>query len=158
MDNVNKRILVVDDDKQIAKLCVRTLTKEGYIVEAYTDPSFAKERISQQFFDLVLSDLMMPEVDGNEILRTVRKESPLTDVIIMTGVATIESAVNAIKAGAYDYIPKPFEIDGLLDKVRKCLDKRELVTEINELKEIIALHKDFHRIHSILKSVFRQCV
>ena len=136
-----EKIIVLDDEKSIQELCKRVLTKEGYIVETYSEGKEVLERISKEKYDLILIDLIMPKIDGIKILKEIKKISPDTDVIVMTGFATIDSAVETIRLGAWDYIAKPFEIDELKQKIKNCLERRKLSSEVNELKEILTLYE-----------------
>jgi DNA-binding NtrC family response regulator len=101
-------ILVVDDEELLAKSCGQILAGEGYAVAIETRGGAALEYVRRHRPDIVLTDLMIPEVDGMALLREVRRVAPEALVIVITGFATVDSSVEAIQAGAYDYIPKPF--------------------------------------------------
>ncbi len=135
-------ILVVDDDPVILKSAERILKPYGYEVEIYTSPHDAVKRCSEKNFDLVLSDLRMPEIDGLELLKKIKSRSPSTEVIIITGFGTVKTAVEALKYGAYDYIEKPFTPEHLLRTVSQCLDgKRLLIENLRLKKEVQRLYK-----------------
>ncbi len=136
-----EKIIVLDDEKSIGQLCKRVLVKEGYIVEIYSDGEKALDHISKEKVDLVLVDLKMPKIDGLSVLKRIKKISPDTDVIVMTGYTSIDSAVESIRLGAWDYIAKPFEIEDLKQKIKNCLQRRVLNSEVSELKEIVALYE-----------------
>lgn len=117
----NKRIMIVDNEEPICDLYKRVFLREGYSVEAFTDGAQAIERIKQQKFDLVLTDLKMPYIDGFDVIRMVREISPETIIIVVSGYPTIESVIRSVRLGAVDYIMKPFEVPDLLSKVKRCL-------------------------------------
>jgi len=123
------KILVVDDDPQILEVIAEVLGEGGYTVEAAPDGTKAIKSIDAEFYDLVVTDLKMPEVDGMQVLRHVVEQSPDTMCIILTGYGTIESAVEAIKAGAFHYITKPIKSDEILMVVEKALKYRHLERE-----------------------------
>ncbi|MBN1823694.1 MAG: response regulator [Endomicrobiales bacterium] len=120
------RILIIDDEQGILDLCKRILEQEGYFVEVSDDGYKAIDIMSESPFDLVLTDLCMPGIDGLELLRKVKATWPQTEVIIFTGQATIETAVESLKGGAFDYVLKPFNILDLLTTVHKCLEHTRL--------------------------------
>ena len=101
------RVLVVDDDPAILKLFERVLSHDGFAVSATCSPKEALSLVDEKKFDLVICDINMPEVNGFELLRVTRQRYPEVVVVIITGYGTIESAVEAIKMGAYDYLTKP---------------------------------------------------
>jgi DNA-binding NtrC family response regulator len=111
------RILVVDDEDIIRMSCSRTLAPEGYEIKMAVNGLEGLELLGKESFDLVLTDLKMPNMDGIEVLRTIKEKWPDTDVVIVTGYQTVETAVKAIKLGAYDYLEKPFTPDVLIETV-----------------------------------------
>jgi len=137
----NEKILVIDDERLIVELMEDILKKEGYIVKGFTDGEDALKCVLEEKFDLVLVDLKMPKIDGIEVLKKIKEVSPQTEVIIVTAYATIDTAVESIKLGAYDYITKPFDIDNLLQKLKRCLEKKSLVEEVDTLKDVISIYK-----------------
>ena len=104
------RILLVDDKENMLKLLARVLG-EKYELSLAADGSRALAQIEAQDFDVVLTDLRMPGADGFQVLRAVKDRCPATEVVLMTGYATVQDAVQAIKQGAYDYLTKPFDPD-----------------------------------------------
>ena len=120
------RVLIVDDESGIRDLLTLELSSLGYSVETAADGVQAMEAINFQKFQIVLCDMKMPHVGGIEVLEAVREKHPDTEVIMMTGYATVETAVSAMKRGAYDFIEKPFDIAELLALVDKCLEKLQL--------------------------------
>jgi len=123
------RILVIDDELGIRQGCRRVLEPEGFVVETAATGKEGLERIRERSFDLVLLDVVMPDVRGIELLEPIHQQDPETIVIVITGYATVELAVEAIKAGAYDFLSKPFTSDVLLVTVRKGLERRRLLQE-----------------------------
>jgi len=139
-------ILVVDDEPNIAEVVRSTLISSGYEVEATSKPTDAEELLDQQEFDLVLTDLKMDPVDGLEILRRTKEKDPHVPVIIVTAFATVETAIEAMKAGAFDYILKPFKLSELKIVVRKALEYRATLVENDQLKEMLKTKYDLSNI------------
>jgi two-component system response regulator HydG len=127
------KILVVDDQRNMRATTAIVLRTAGHDVEEAEDGAAALQRIGQEAFDVVLTDLRMPDVDGMEVLREAQRIAPEAQVIVMTAYGTIESAVEAIRRGAYDFLAKPFKEDELLLRVSKALEKRRLVSEVSLL-------------------------
>ncbi len=127
------KVLVVDDQKNMRATTAIVLRQAGYAVEEAEDGAVAVQRIQGETFDVVLTDLRMPSVDGMEVLRAAQRIAPETQVIVMTAYGTIESAVDAIRQGAYDFLAKPFKEDELLLRVSKALEKRRLLGEVSLL-------------------------
>jgi DNA-binding NtrC family response regulator len=132
----NFRILVVDDEDSIRKRCVRLLSRQGYHVIGASSSTAALDLIQKEggWFDLLLVDIRMPGIDGIQLLEKVKAQRQSIQVIIMTGHATVETAVKAMKKGAYDYLSKPFEMEELLHLVKKVVEIRSLQQEIKELR------------------------
>jgi two-component system response regulator PilR (NtrC family) len=129
------RILVVDDDQGMREFMEIMLTKEGYSVTCAEDPSKAITLCNKKDFDLVITDLRMPKIDGIEFLKTIKDKKPETIVILITAYASGETAVNAMKEGAYDYLEKGGSIEELKKIVRAALIKKGLLTENEPLKK-----------------------
>jgi DNA-binding NtrC family response regulator len=119
------KILVVDDEDIVRTSCSRTLSPEGYDVRLAKNGAEGLKMASEERFDLVLTDLKMPDMDGIEVLRIIKEQWPETAVIIVTGYQTVDTAVKAIKLGAYDYIEKPFTPDALITAVREALTNKQ---------------------------------
>jgi DNA-binding NtrC family response regulator len=139
-------ILVVDDEENIVEVIASALGGEGFSVTATTNPLEAENLITEQPFDLVMSDLKMEPIDGLKILRACRQKDVNMPVIIITAFATAETAVEAMKAGAYDYVVKPFKLSELKLIVRRALEHRAAVVENFQLKEILKQKYDFSNI------------
>lgn len=135
------RILVIDDESSILKLLDRLLTQESYNVSTADNGGQALKLLALETFDVVLSDLKMPDTNGIELLKKIKNLYPQTEVIIMTGQATIESAIEAIKNGAYDYILKPFNIGELTSTIKKCLEYSRLRRQENIFRETTHLYQ-----------------
>jgi DNA-binding NtrC family response regulator len=119
-------VLVIDDDESIRLGCSQSLELEGFLVRSATNGRVGLELAREEAFDVVIVDLKMPEVDGMTVLGRLRQEAPDTQVIMITGYATIESAVEAMRVGAYDYLPKPFTSDMLNAVVKRAIERRRL--------------------------------
>lgn len=118
------RVLVVDDKPNMVKLC-RDILKDSYNVESAPDGKAALAKLTAAAFEVVLTDLKMPGLDGRRLLDNVKRCSPDTEVILMTGFATIESAVDAMRAGAFDYLSKPFDPDALFATVKRAVERTQ---------------------------------
>jgi len=125
----NARILVVDDEEVVCLSCSRLLSEEGYEVDTSADPKVGLAMAEEHPYDVILVDLKMPEIGGMEFLRRVKNIRPDTEVVIMTGFAQISTAVEAIKLGAFDYVPKPLSPDQLVVTIGKTLETREIRSE-----------------------------
>src|SRR4030065_2251292 len=113
-------LLVVDYEEVIREGMRRILSAEGYRVETSASGRAAIEKIQEQDFDVVITDLKMPGMDGIEVLKTIKILQPDVPVIIITGYSTVDTAVEAMKSGAFDYIAKPFTSSLIIDKVQKA--------------------------------------
>ncbi len=129
------RILVVDDEEIIRIGCLRILEDSTFHVDLAENGRVGLGKVKADGYDLVLLDLMMPEMGGMELLDEIQKLDPKIVCIIITGFATIETAVDAVKKGAYDYLPKPFTPDEFRAKVNRGLEKRRLILEAEKLRE-----------------------
>lgn len=131
----NIQVLVVDDEKVMREGCSRILLNEGYKVFTADCGEGAIEKFDREPFDLVLLDLKLPGMGGIETLRRLKEMEPGLTILIMTGYPSIESAVKAIKLGAYDYITKPFDPDTLRIAVNRALERKNLVAENHHLRQ-----------------------
>jgi len=129
------RILVLDDEPDMVENCRRILSRDGHECLTTTSAEEALRMIESAPPDLVLTDLRMPSMDGLEMLSRVRELSPHTPVVMLTAFATVESAVAAVKAGAFDYLPKPFTLDQLRVTIERALTQRRLALENLHLRE-----------------------
>jgi len=127
------RVLVVDDQRNMRVTTAIVLRQAGFEVSEADGGAEALEKLGAEPFDVVLTDLRMGDVDGLEVLRGALEASPSTQVIVMTAFGSIESAVEAVRRGAYDYLSKPFQSDELRVRVEKALEKRRLLGEVSLL-------------------------
>ena len=135
------KILVIDDEIGILELCQRVLVQEGHTVTTATSGEEGLKLINSEGFDLVLSDLRMPGIDGIKLLKKIKETSPETEVIIVTGQATIETAIESLKGGAFDYILKPFNISELIASTQKCLEFAKLKRQESVFRETTYLYQ-----------------
>jgi DNA-binding NtrC family response regulator len=148
--NAPHRILVVDDEEVFRNLLQKTLRLEGYVVDTASDGLDAIELINRQHYLVILSDIMMPRADGIEVLRAARRVDPQAAVILVTGYASLDTALAAIKEGAYDYITKPFQLEEIRLTVANAAEKRRLVQENHRLME--NLKSAYQQIKTLMES------
>jgi DNA-binding NtrC family response regulator len=132
------RILVVDDEEIVVRSCLRILGEGDYEAEGVQSGEEALRRIEAHPYDVVILDIMMPKVDGLEVLRRVKESHPDIDVIMVTGLSQIDTAVRSMKLGAFDYLPKPFDPDELKVVVGRALERRRLLQENLSLKSEVS--------------------
>ncbi len=149
-DDEAPRILVVDDEQVIREILADFLSMEGFVVRTAADGSEALVELSRTHYDLVLSDLKMPKMGGLELLGAIQKHTPNVVTVIMTGFGTVETAIDAMKRGAYDYILKPFKVEEVVPTIRRGLEKQRLRAENIRLKEALSLYKVSEAIASSL--------
>jgi len=140
---MKSRILVVDDEESIREFLEIMLKKEGYEVTTAEDGAKAKEILTKKSFDMVISDMQMPNVTGIELLRHVRENYPDLVFMIITAFGTTETAVEAMKLGAYDYLTKPFKIDEVRLNIANALRSKNLETEVRVLKKELVKEYSF---------------
>jgi DNA-binding NtrC family response regulator len=140
------RILIVDDEEIVIKSCVRILDGGDFQIDAVEDGFAALRKIEEEPYDVVILDIMMPKMDGLEVLRRVKESHPDIDVIMVTGLSQIDTAVQAMKLGAFDYLAKPFDPDELKLVVRRALERRELLQENLNLKSAVSSKYRFENI------------
>ncbi len=141
IDADSPRVLVVDDEKVIREILADFLSIEGFFVATAQDGIAALEQLDQSHFDMVISDLKMPNMGGLELLEQIRLNHENVLAVIMTGFGTVETAIEAMKKGAYDYILKPFKVEEVVHIVHRGLEKQRLISENIRLREIISLHE-----------------
>lgn len=139
-------ILVIEDKESMAEMLKETLEAEGYNVISAGDGMEGIRRLKEERIDLVLTDLKLPKKSGIDILKAVKEENQLVPVIVMTAFGSVEIAVEAMKAGAFDFITKPFDTDHLLMLMKRALENQRLLTENILLKEEFASKFGFPRI------------
>jgi DNA-binding NtrC family response regulator len=136
------RILVVDDEAILRDAMAEALSRAGHAVDAFDSGRSALDRFSSESYDLVITDFRMPGMDGLEVLAEVRRNSPDVPVVLITAHGTVETAVAAMKRGAYDYILKPFKLDELELLVARALERRALSVENEALRARVAESED----------------
>ena len=159
---MKSRILVVDDEESIREFLEIMLKKEGYEVTLAEDGQKAKDLLSKKTFDMIISDLQMPHVTGIELLKHVKDSYPDTVFMLITAFGTTETAVEAMKMGAYDYLTKPFKIDEVRMNIQNALRSRNLEVENRSLKKELVKEYSFQNMvgnspamHSIFDMVKR---
>src|SRR3989337_2534995 len=135
------RVLVVDDEKVIREILSEFLTMEGYVVRAVEDGQRALDELKLRPYDMVISDLKMPKLSGLQLLEKITEANLSVLTVIMTGFGTVETAIEAMKKGAYDYILKPFKVEEVIHVVQRGLDRQRLKAENIRLNEALALHR-----------------
>ncbi|MFH1678462.1 MAG: response regulator [Candidatus Omnitrophota bacterium] len=129
------RILIADDEEVIREVLDRILSRQGYEVETVCDGIAALNRIRNADFDMVITDLKMPNMDGMELIRNIKELNKDLLIIVITGYASVQTAKEAIKLGCYDYITKPFEVEDISIIVKRAIEARRLAVEKQRLKE-----------------------
>jgi response regulator RpfG family c-di-GMP phosphodiesterase len=135
------RILVVDDEKVIREILADFLNMEGYVVHTVEDGVEALAELHRRSYNLVISDLKMPNMGGLELIQKITDEGLPVLTVIMTGFGTVESAIEAMKRGAYDYILKPFKVEEVMHIVQRGLDRQRLQHENIRLKDALSIYK-----------------
>ena len=156
------KILIIEDEEPIRRVLVRILSDEdsSFEIQEASDGKKGIDLIKKESFDLVLCDIKMPKIDGIELLQRTRKTNSSLPFIMLTGHGNIETAVESMKLGAYDFISKPPDLNRLINSVRNALEKKELITENKLLRqkvakkyEIIGESKPIMEIHSMVDKV-----
>lgn len=140
------KILIADDEKGIRDSLQMILNEEGYQTTVVSNGLEAIEEIKNNEYQLVISDIKMPELDGIALLEKTSKISPETYFIVMTAYASVETAISALRNGAYDYLLKPIEFDDIINKIKRLLDYKKLVDENKFLRQKISTTADFENI------------
>jgi len=142
------KVLVVDDEESLREICKEALLEHGYeVVEAKNGKEAIECLKNEKDIDIVLSDLNMPEMDGMALIEFINRHNLDVELIVMTGFGTIETAVEVMKKGAFDYVPKPFYLDHLLVKIDNALERRKEKKQrerLNKLVQILKLNKDLN--------------
>jgi DNA-binding response OmpR family regulator len=126
---ITQKILVVDDEKTVCDSIKKILSRKGYSVDNTLNADEAVDKIKNNSYDLVITDLMMPKISGMELLQIVKEHYPELEVVVVTGYASIDTAVEATKLGAADYLPKPFTPSELTEITRKALERKNIERE-----------------------------
>ena len=150
-------VLVIDDEQTIRSGTSAALSEVGYLVESCATGRDGLNQALNGNYDLILLDIKLPDINGMEILKTIRQQQSETMVIIMTGFATVENAVEALKIGAYDYLSKPFSSDELVIAVNKAIEHKTLKDDNRTLRQQLYQQYEFNKIvgeHQRLKEIF----
>jgi DNA-binding NtrC family response regulator len=140
------KILIVDDDREMCQFLADLLGEEGYAVEAVHDGASAVEKYRAESFDLTITDLMMPRMRGTELVKQLREIDSRALVLLITAFGSIESAVEAMHAGAFHYVTKPFRADEILLQIKRALEQRTLQSEVERLRKEVQSHYGFENI------------
>src|SRR5438034_1606670 len=143
------RLLIAEDEANLRLVLQKELQRLGYRVHAATDGEAALRKLEESNVDVLLCDINMPRIDGMELLRRVHQRPNPPEVIMLTGQATVETAVEAMKLGAYDYITKPYRINELDIRVKQAAEKRRLRVDNLRLREQLARQSGLPEIVSV---------
>ena len=127
-------VLIVDDESDFRDIVTKQLTRRDLYCESAADGDSALAIINTRPFDVVLLDVKMPGKDGTETLREIKRIAPMTEVIMLTGHATVESGINGIKYGAFDYLMKPMDIEPLMEKLDAAFERKRIQQDKIEAK------------------------
>lgn len=160
-------ILFVDDDLQILDVVSTYLSRYGYTIDAENNGLAALERIEQKDYAIIFTDLIMPEISGLDLLKSAKKVNPSTEVVIVTGYGTIESAIEALKLGGYDYLQKPINFERLKILIERIIEKRKLQLENVLIKrrlkdrfsydQLVGKSKKMQEIYEIIDRISTSC-
>jgi len=124
---VNINILIIDDDEDICEYMKTLLTATGYVVDTLSDPTRAEEKVRSEEYHLLIIDLMMPRMDGIEVIKQIRHADSDVAIVVFTGYPSVETAVDALKLNVSDYIKKPFDVDEFREKIAEVLRRKGLL-------------------------------
>ena len=143
---MKKRILIVDDEEIVVRSCLRILSEEEFDIDVANNGLEALSRVNEKDYDMMILDIMMPKMNGIEVLQRVKETHPDIDVIMITGLNEIDTAVKAMKLGAFDYLPKPFDPEELELVVARAFERRQLMQENVNLKKEVSARYSFENI------------
>src|SRR5258708_12102489 len=146
MKNGDVRILVVDDEPQMGDSVKQNLIEEGYCVDIATNGAAAIESFDQTVHQIVICDLMLPDMDGLEVMRHIKDARPTTEVIVVTGYGSVAKAVEATKAGAFYFVEKPFELSEILLLIDKASEHHRLIVETASIPPQLPPPSDYFHI------------
>ena len=157
-----KRLLIVEDERILRENLQTMFSEHGYQAEAAPNGEEAIRRLDQERFDLIITDMRMPEADGLEVLRKARQMDENTLVLVMTAYGSVEAAVEAMRFGAYDYIQKPFDLDELEMKVMRAFEHQRESRQLEALKsqeseepDIVAESPEMKQVLAVVQKVAR---
>jgi DNA-binding NtrC family response regulator len=143
---MKKRILIADDEEIVVRSCLRILSADQFEIDTVSNGLEAIEKAAEKDYDMLILDIMMPKMSGMEVLQRIKESHPDTDVIMITGLNQIETAVKAMKLGAFDYLPKPFDPEELEMVVERAFERRQLLQENVNLKKEVSARYSFENI------------
>ncbi len=143
---MKKQILIADDEEIVVRSCQRILSAQKFEIDTVSNGLEAIEKVAEKEYDMLILDIMMPKMSGMEVLQRVKETHPDIDVIMITGLNQIETAVEAMKLGAFDYLPKPFDPEELEMVVERALERRQLLQENVNLKREVSARYSFENI------------
>jgi DNA-binding NtrC family response regulator len=153
VDNKDVRILIVDDEPTMADSLKQNLAEEGYSVDTAATGAAAIELFDQGGHHLAICDLQLPDIDGLEVMRHIKDARPTTEVIVVTGHGSVAKAVEATKAGAFDFVDKPFDFEELHLRVENALKQRELLAENANMRRQLSTRSEYFNIIGAAKSM-----
>ncbi len=161
--NKKGKILVADDEASLRLLLSKEISRAGYTVDVASDGDETLKKIRDEFYQVILLDIVMPKKDGISVLRTIRKENIISEVIILTGNATVESAIECMKLGAFEYVKKPYSLQELLILIERAIAHQRVQIDMKMLKQelqrsgyggkIIGKSKAIKDLHKIIERV-----
>ncbi|MBI4818217.1 MAG: sigma-54-dependent Fis family transcriptional regulator [Deltaproteobacteria bacterium] len=143
---MKSRVLVVDDDADMCRMLEASLSRRGFSVSAFSDPARAFEEIRSADFDVAVTDLNMKGMNGFELCERILGDRPDVPVVVITAFGSMDSAIKAIRAGAYDFLPKPFETDALVVALERAIQHRVLRQEVKRLRAVVEQSQRFNEI------------
>ncbi|MBW1615972.1 MAG: response regulator [Deltaproteobacteria bacterium] len=139
---MSERVLLVDDEKDFLEIMSERLISRGFEVDTSTSADNAIECINKELYDAVIMDLRMPGMDGLEALKLIKEKKPEIQIILLTGQATIQKGVEAIKLGAADFMEKPADIEEITEKIKKAKEQKMLIVDkMNQERVIEAINR-----------------
>jgi DNA-binding NtrC family response regulator len=141
-----ERLLIVEDEETLRESLQRVFQKSGYLVDTTSSAESALEKLEQEVYDLMITDIILPGIDGIDLLKKARLKQPKVIVLIITAYASVETAVEALRAGAYDYVMKPIIHEEIKKIVSNALHEKALTTENILLRKQIAQRYDFDHV------------
>ena len=149
------RILLMEDELSVAKGLQMILSEAGYVVDLAMTGKSALERFGQKVFDLLVADLKLPDINGMDVIRQVKEKCPETGVVVITGYSTVSSAVEAMKLGVYDYLPKPFTDDEFKSVIEGALKEKEAAPVKNLVEKVDTAEGKLIQKQEVLKVLTR---
>ncbi|MCD6452256.1 MAG: sigma-54-dependent Fis family transcriptional regulator [Acidobacteria bacterium] len=144
--NRKEKILIVDDEPDMQEVLETLLKSEGYLIDTASSGKEALSKLSEEIYDLVILDVMMPEMDGIETLTKIKEEDPEQVVIMITAYASVENAIAAMRKGAFDYITRPFRNEEIILTIKRALEQKRLTEENRALRRLLREKYSFHNI------------